>query len=568
VTRRQSRDRFRHVVASSRADAAAIPVSDSQQRWSSAIGALLTLAMFLACCMPLSDTDLFWHLKTGEWILDTGQIPVLDPYTFTNAERPWIDLHWGFQVFMAAVYRLGGSALLVTVKAAILAAVVGVGWLATGRDLPAWLRAVPWMLALITISGRGYERPEMFSLLFLAAWLWVMERSDERPQWLWWLPALQVLWVNMHALFVLGLVVGGCRTVDEVFRRACGGQAGLSPSAGAISPRQGTYVAVLCALASLVNPYFEEGALFPLVLYRKFNVEQAFYSRNIGEFQQPIAMFPALGFRSIYFNAEMLLWCVAAFSFVLLAVSSRRWSVYRLLLFIAFSHLAWEAVRNTSIFSLVAAAVTCGNLNDWWSGLPEVRRDGVWMRRANWIPGLLLPVFIALIVTGDWHRVAGEYKSFGFGERVGWFPHAAARFAGQREFPDRAFAAHFGVASVYSYHNGPARKIFMDGRLEVCSQKTFMWYNDILRLMAAGNPRWEYGLRDERGRMPVVLLDCMENPSRAAITGMSAQPRWRLVYADSSCAVFLETAEAERLGLPLADFTPLIEPPGLKVRKR
>jgi len=523
--------------------------------------------MFLACCIPLSDTDLFWHLKTGEWILEHSQVPYVDLYTFTNADRPWIDLHWGFQVLIATVYRFGGSALLVTVKALVLAAVMWIGWWSAGRDLPAWLRGVPWMLALVTISGRGYERPEIFSLLFLAIWLWLMERIDERPVLLWWLPALQMLWINMHALFVLGLVVGGCRAVDELLRRVAGGRFGLMPATGTITLRQAGYVAALCALATLANPYFEEGALFPLVLYRKFNVEQAFYSQHIGEFAQPIAMYRLFGFRNVYFDAELLLWCIAALSFALLAASSRRWSPYRLLLFAAFSHLAWEAVRNTNIFSLVAAAVTAGNVNDWWRRRPDAERVAPWVSRANWAAAAALSLFGVLTVTGHWHRAAGESKSFGFGERVAWYPHAAARFAGHPGLPRHAFASHFGVASVYTYHNGPERKVFMDGRLEVCSQRTFEQYNTILAQMAAGDSDWEAGLRDDDGRLPVVLLDSMQNSSRAAITGLYSRPQWRLVFADSSCAVFLETALAERLGLSAVDYTPLIEPPGVKVRK-
>jgi hypothetical protein len=534
-------------------------------RWHSVIGGLLAVGMFLACCFPLSDTDLWWHLKTGEIILDTGHIPYVDFYTFTNADKPWVDLHWGFQVLMAAANRLGGSALLVVLKATVLTAALVIGWMACGRAAPAWVRGLPWMLALITLSGRGYERPEMFTLLFLATWLWLLERIDEHPRWIWWLPAVQLAWINMHALFVLGLIVGGCRLVEEVVRQIAEGRWGLAPAAEWETPRRGAYVILLCVFAALGNPYFEEGALFPLTLYRKFNVEQEFYAREIGEFQQPIKFFREHGFQNVFLDAELLLWCVAALSFVLLA-RRRRWSVYRALLFAGFSHLAWEASRNTNIFSLVAAAVACANLNDAWamrSNTASSHRATKWMNGAF---AALLAAFIVSVPTGLWHDWTAEGKSFGFGEREAWFPHAAARFAGQPGFPEHAFAAHFGVASVYTYYNGPQRKIFMDGRLEVCSQQTFEAYNGVLHQMATGDPRWEAMLRDSEGRLPVVLLD--SRYSREAINGMLNQPRWRLVFADASCAVFLETAQAERLGLATADFRPLMAPPGAKVRSR
>ena len=524
--------------------------------------------MFLACCFPLIDTDLWWHLKTGEIILDTGQIPFVDLYTYTDADKPWIDLHWGFQIVMATANRLGGSVLLVVLKAAVLTAALMIGWMASGRALPAWLRAAPWMLALVTLSGRGYERPEIFTLLFLATWLWLIERIEDHPRWMWWLPAIQLVWINMHALFVLGLVLGGCRLVDELVRQFAAGKWGLAPAAVWVTPRRGAYVTLLCAFAALANPYFEEGALFPLTLYRKFNVEQKFYSANIGEFRQPIQFVREHGIQNVYLQAEVLLWCVAALSFVLLARRGR-WNLYRVLLFAGFSHLAWEATRNTNIFSIVAATLACANLNELWlmrSGkanppaAPVGRinlSDGM-----NWGAAVLLAAFSVWVPSGYWPEWTGEKKSFGFGEQEAWFPHAAAKFAGQEGFPNHAFAAHFGTASVYTYHNGPRRKVFMDGRLEVCTKQTFEAFNAILGQMARGDARWEASLRDKQGRLPVVLLD--SRFSREAINGLLNQSQWRLVFADASCAVFLETAQSERLGLPTADYQPLIAPPGSK----
>lgn len=518
--------------------------------------ALLAVATFLLGCVPLTDTDLWWHLKTGEWILETGQVPYVDLYTFTHPHQPWIDLHWGFQVLFATVHRFGGVNALVLLNALVLTTATVVGWFITPPSSSVRWHVLVWALAAISLNGRS-ARPEIFSLLFLAIWLWVMERWEQQPRWTWILPALQVLWVNMHGLFILGLVVGACRGVDELVRRAVGGRWGVAPSSSKVAWHQMSYVALGCLLASLVNPYFEEGAMFPLVLYRKFTVEQAFYSAHVGEFQRPYRFFLRYGFQNLYLNVEMALWVIAAASFVWLARRGRRWSLYRALLFAAFTHLAWEASRNASLFALVAATVTCANLAEGWSLAGSTRAISRPRSEAFW--ALLFGVWILSIPTGYWHRLGGEEKRFGWGEREAWYPHQAARFAGQPQFPPRAFAAHFGVASVYSYHNGPERKVFMDGRLEVCSRETFEAYNAILRSMALLDRRWEAALRDEQGRLPVVLLD--SRTSREAINGLLTQPHWRLVFADPSCAVFLETAEAVRLNLPEVDYSPLLRPP-------
>jgi hypothetical protein len=135
--------------------------------------ATVLLWSFLGMCFPLYDTDFWWHLKTGQWILEGNGIPYVDLYTFTDSDKPWIDLHWGFQVLVAILYRLGGVPLVTLVKSAVITGGVAVAWRAGGVNLPAWKKAALWLLPIICIVGRGNERPEMLSQLFLAMWLWI-----------------------------------------------------------------------------------------------------------------------------------------------------------------------------------------------------------------------------------------------------------------------------------------------------------------------------------------------------------------------------------------------------------
>ena len=54
------------------------------------IAAFLALT-FLLGAFPLKDTDFWWHLRTGDLIRQTGQVPHTDLYTFTVPDHPWID---------------------------------------------------------------------------------------------------------------------------------------------------------------------------------------------------------------------------------------------------------------------------------------------------------------------------------------------------------------------------------------------------------------------------------------------------------------------------------------------
>jgi len=519
---------------------------------------LVLLWTFLALCFPMFDTDFWWHLRTGELIIERGELPSVDWYTFRDSDRRWIDLHWGFQLLITGLYHLGGSPLIVLAKASVLTATVGIAWCATGRAMPVWLKALLWFPAIVAITGRGYERPEVLSQLFLAAWLWVIFRLPWRPRLIWVLPLIQVIWINCHSLFILGLVVGACYVIDRIAREAAQGRWGLEPAPEGLPFRTVAWAGLAAAVAALCNPYFEQGALFPLELYRKFSVEQDFYSVRIGEFTRPVDFvlkFKAEAFLNFYFMAELSAWILAAASFVWLGCYGR-WSVLRLLLFAGFSHLAWEATRNTNIFAIVSAVVLCANCDE--AIRLRTSRSAVALGRKRVLAvGAFYCALILSVLTGDWNARGERNKPFGFGELTGWFAHDACRFAGQDGFPSHAFIAHIGQAAVYIYHNGPDRRVFMDGRLEVCSRQTFEQFDEIRHLMSVGDRRWEHLLpRDDQGRMPTIILDA--RVSRREINGLYQTPGWRLVYADPVATVFLEESLANKLSLPPASLQPLL----------
>lgn len=523
---------------------------------------LLLLTAFLLSCTPMRDTDIWWHLRTGQLIWERGTVPWVDWFTYTDSDKAWIDLHWGFQLLMAGLYALGGVDLLILSQAVCLTLTVAVGWWGAGRRLPAWAKVGCWLVPLVCLSGRAYVRPEMLTLLFLALWLAILFRLEEHPRWIWWLPVIQVVWINCHALFVLGLVVGACYVADRLVRTVARGRWGLEPPP--VQPRATTvfYAGLLSLLAGLANPYFEEGFKFPLVLYRKFSVEQEFYGPRIGEFHQPWMFLRQYGWNALtnlYFDAELLLWLITAVSFLWLFMKQHRWSVLRLLLFAAVSHLAWEASRNTNLFALVCGFLLCENVQDAVSQHEAVSSDQ-WPERRRWntVAAGVLILWMLAVVTNLWAALGRENKRFGLGEARNWYPHAAAKFAGQPGMPLTAFVANFGHASVYEFHNGPERRVFMDGRLEVVTRQTFAAFEEINRKIAAGDPTWQTDLL-AYGPLPTLIFD--SRYARPQIQGAAQTPGWVGVFADASAAVFVPASVAQQLKLPPADPTPILYPP-------
>jgi len=245
-------------------------------RWSNQlVGLLLVLLLaamaFLMSCFEMQDNDIWWHLRGGEWILQNGRTPDLDPFSFGSADQRWIDLHWLFQITMAAVHRAGGIAgvLLVTASVAAAAFVTAVAARPTIAPLPAV--AVALLLGLALAGFRFDPRPEMFTLLFLSGYLAVLAHFEDRPRLVWLLPALQLLWVNMHGLFIFGPILLAFWWLAWAAGWAWG-RLVFSERMPVAMPgviRNLAWASGVVLVCCLVNPYGLEGALFPLKLYPK-----------------------------------------------------------------------------------------------------------------------------------------------------------------------------------------------------------------------------------------------------------------------------------------------------------
>lgn len=117
---------------------------------------LLTIGLagltFLLGCQELFDSDIWWHLRAGTWILEHHAIPRVDPFTFGSIGRPWIDLHWLFQLALVSAYRVGGVAGLILLAATLVTGAFLAGFALRHRDWPAWIVLAGWIPGLLLTS--------------------------------------------------------------------------------------------------------------------------------------------------------------------------------------------------------------------------------------------------------------------------------------------------------------------------------------------------------------------------------------------------------------------------------
>ena len=166
---------------------------------------------FLATLAPLSDPDLFWHLKTGEWILQHRALPSVNTFSYTEPNHPWFVFEWLSQVTFYLLYRTLDIWGIYLLRAVLVVGAFALWFRVAVNKLREPAAALVFLLVLVAfLRYRFGERPELFSQLLVAlfaARLLIknpLTAKDWLPLWL-----LQILWVNLHGYFFVGILLSG-----------------------------------------------------------------------------------------------------------------------------------------------------------------------------------------------------------------------------------------------------------------------------------------------------------------------------------------------------------------------
>ncbi len=320
--------------------------------WISLLGLGFTLGL-----QKIRTFDYWWQLRTGALILETGEVPKHDIYTYTVPGARYIDIHWLHQVGLHGLHSLGGHDAVVVAKALMVCALIGIlAPIGYRRERP-WVSALGLGLMLLVAADRFMPRPELPSFLLLAALLALLDRHERRRDaWVFAIVPLQLVWANVHGLFALGLAVCGIYLAAELLRPLVApGQRLDARAAGRLAA-----VTALSALVCLVNPNGLEGALYPIQQFGMIGPpeDRGVFGSLIAELIPPIG-----GAREHSPLALSLAAVLAGLSLLAMVWNWRRVHAADPLLWVAFAYLALGANRNLALFSIVAAPIFVRNAN-------------------------------------------------------------------------------------------------------------------------------------------------------------------------------------------------------------
>ncbi len=474
--------------------------------------AVTGLAILAMAVRPSIDSDTWWHLRAGSWMLENGRWLVVDPFSLTRQGQAWLYPGWLAQIALAADFRAFSFA--------------GLDLLTGGMVLLAFICLWPLLEAgplvrgfvlILAASASGVfwsARPQIFSLALTGAFVALLEAQRLGHIRLWWaLPLGMLLWVNLHGGFAVGLLLIGLYTFGEIVDIA------LAPLRGAVrsevwSERRRVLQdwlmgGALSVVAVVFNP-----AGIRMILYPFHTVSINVLRQYIQEWQSP-------DFHQL--QMQPFLWMLILLMLAI-AISRRRARPTELLLVATFAYLGLDAARNIGLFAIVAAPILARHLEE---SLGPVRAR---LKRERQVPErlarLLNLVILVLVAFGALIRIASQ------------LPDSVNRLAIERTMPVAAvdyIQSHQPPGPMFNSYNWggfvlwrlyPDYLSFVDGRTDLFDDEILGSY------LAAwsGQPSWrplfeKWGIR-------LVLIE-----PEAPLASVLRSGGWQVLYQDSVAIV-------------------------------
>ena len=442
--------------------------------------------------LMLGDSDTYWHIVVGKWILAHGAVPHADIYSFTKTGEPWISSSWLAQVLFAAAFACAGWAGPIVLAASSVAVAFALFARILGARMPAKYAISIALAALLLSVLHLFARPHVLVLPVMVAWVnGLLRASEQREPPSFWLLPLLALWANLHGGFVFGLVLVAPFALDALWNAE-------RPLRMRLALRWALFGAA-ALLACCATPYGWDSILASRRIL------------DLGELLHLIYEWMPVDFG--YFGPFEACLLVAIGGALYCGV---RLTPPRIILVLGLLHMALSHVRNVEIFALLAPLVVLAPLASQFAFEParSVR--------------LALPVAagLAAIVAASTVAFAATHR---FEPPANQAPAAALDVLKQRNakriLNDLPFAGYFIAKGI---------PVFVDGRAELYGEAFVMAYYRAMQLKDVN-----------------VLLDLLKRydidatvltPQTPAVTFLDHANGWQRVHSDSHAVVHMRTA--------------------------
>ncbi len=267
----------------------------------------------------IGDGDLFWHLKTGQEISETGIVSE-DVYSWTFSGEDWLNHEWLTQYVFYLFSKDNNFLPLIIVKILFITATFGLLFYVILKKA-GFIPATVFTGLGGLVAVRSFTvRPWIFSFFLIALLFFLLEKKK-----FYIIPMIFLFWINLHGLFVMGLFILFVEAMNELIVEK---KYGLSK------------IFIISIIVMLINPNGLRGLLHPFsYLYGSTSI----HLNYISEWQSPV-------FSGIWGMFFIIFIFISIFSFI---YSKEKPKVKDVLLFFVFLAAGLMAARNVPIFVII-----------------------------------------------------------------------------------------------------------------------------------------------------------------------------------------------------------------------
>jgi len=184
-------------------------------------GLLVTFFCYFATA--IWDSDFWWHIAAGRWIVESGMLPSVDPFqVYLHAELDSafgsdtirsdtvLKGQWLGQVILYEIYNIFSAQGVILFRAGLLVVCLYFVFV-RARALQASIVSCWIIVTLAGLISLGFtnDRPQLFSYIFAVIIFVLLERFEQglKAKWLLLIPVIGLFWANIHGAFILLVVL-------------------------------------------------------------------------------------------------------------------------------------------------------------------------------------------------------------------------------------------------------------------------------------------------------------------------------------------------------------------------
>ena len=471
---------------------------------------ILFCGIFYLSLRPIVDPDFWWHLRTGQLIDQTRLIPKIDPFSFTAAAKQWITHEWLSELFIFRSYKFGGYGFLIFIFSVIITASFIFSYLRCPDDSKPYIAGFSLLLGAITSAPIWGVRPQMFNLLFTSIFLFFLDRYRHNGNFkiLIPLPILTILWVNLHAGYIIGIAIVSIYLFGYLLELAILRYRRIE-KIDAVTQKSFWIlfsVLLICVIATFLNP-----TGFRILTYPFQTLTDSAMQSYINEWFSP--------------DFHQMIWQPFAVLILILIgvgmIGSRPISITKILLTLVFGYGALRSIRNIPLFAIVIIPV----LAEQFSFLIKFRPDAKGHNgHFRYIAPILISAIAVVLVLGILQVTINQQKS-----EADTFPKVAVDWINENKPNGNLFNSYnWGGYIIWRLY--PEYLVYIDGRADLYGKEFVSNFTEIYFT----KPGWEEKLNQES--IGIVLV---ESDSMLADALRQSSP-WKKLFEDKISVIFIK----------------------------